>query len=149
MYASKVHAILHEPNHKYKSCLSAFNVVWYPWVRFSWCCLPSASFFFSFYSSPSSLSCSASAAVSASQVVSPAAAAAAAAAHRGTRSFKERRLKWNKQHEKTKTLTIFSTDKRNNSSRCLLQRLPRPQDAGTPSNNTQNNCHLGSHPSMY
>jgi hypothetical protein len=31
---------------------------------------------------------------------------------------------------------IFHVDRQNNSSRCLLRRLPRTQDAGTPSNST-------------
>jgi hypothetical protein len=38
---------------------------------------------------------------------------------------------------------IFNADRRNNSSRCLLRRLPRPQDAGTPSNSTRSTYHFG------
>jgi hypothetical protein len=33
------------------------------------------------------------------------------------------------------------------SYRCFLRRLPRPQDAGTPSNSTQGTCHLVTHTS--
>jgi hypothetical protein len=39
----------------------------------------------------------------------------------------------------------FHADRRNNSFRCLLQRLLRPQDAGTPSNMHRHTCHLGDH----
>jgi hypothetical protein len=46
-------------------------------------------------------------------------------------------------------LTIVHAARRNNSSRCLLQRLPRPQDAGTSSNSTRHNCHLGAYSSKY
>jgi hypothetical protein len=35
---------------------------------------------------------------------------------------------------------------RNNSTRCLLRRLPRPQYENTPSKST---CHLSAHPSKY
>jgi hypothetical protein len=37
----------------------------------------------------------------------------------------------------------------NNFSRCLIRRLPRPKDAGTPSNSTRCPCHLGGRPSKY
>jgi hypothetical protein len=39
---------------------------------------------------------------------------------------------------------IFYADRRNDSSRWLLQRLPRPQHAGTPYNSIRHTCHLGS-----
>jgi hypothetical protein len=44
---------------------------------------------------------------------------------------------------------IFHTDRRNNSSRCLLRRLPRHQDVSTPSKSTQHTCHLGGLPFQY
>jgi hypothetical protein len=43
----------------------------------------------------------------------------------------------------------FHADRPNDSFRSHLQRLPRLQDVGTPSNNTRNTYHLGSHPSKY
>jgi hypothetical protein len=44
---------------------------------------------------------------------------------------------------------ILYADRRNICYWCLLQRLQRLQDAGTPSNRTRHTCHLGGHPSKY
>jgi hypothetical protein len=41
-----------------------------------------------------------------------------------------------------KRSAIFHEDSQNNFCRCLLRQLPKPQDAGTPSNSTRRTCHL-------
>jgi hypothetical protein len=48
------------------------------------------------------------------------------------------------QNIKLRRSAIFHADRRNNFSQCLL---PRPHDAGTPSNSTRHTSHLGVHPS--
>jgi hypothetical protein len=44
---------------------------------------------------------------------------------------------------------IYYADLRNNSPRCLLRCLPRPQDAVIPFNTTRRYSHFGGHPSNY
>jgi hypothetical protein len=44
---------------------------------------------------------------------------------------------------------ISHADSLNNSFRCLLRRLPRPQDASTPFHSTWHTCNFGGYPSEY